>query len=126
MKEPKPSQAQIDYTKRSYYVGIIAVIVAVTGIYVSYHLGQQSKFTVEPQKLVSQQEVVPTPSPVPIVVALPPSPTPSPSPTPKVAKQRKPRRSIPQEELIEGPCYTDGEGGEEILVDCETGEEIEP
>jgi hypothetical protein len=133
MKEPKPSLTQVDYTKRSYYVGIIAVIVAVAGIYVSYHLGQQSKSivvspTVESQKLVSQQESVNhTSVPPPAIVV--------PSPTPTVETKRKPTKQVkPLQKPGDGRCYlTDEHGnyeadeeGYRIEVDCETGENIDP
>jgi hypothetical protein len=135
----KPSQAQIDYTRRSYYVGIVAVIVAAVGIIVSYHIGKQSRaFPVEPNRLVSQ-ETTPTPSPSPVFTpaSVVPSPTPSPSPTPKVETgQRKPTRrgKAHQGKQVIGPCYllnedesyASDEEGNRIEVDCETGENIEP
>jgi hypothetical protein len=134
MTKPDPSQRpQVDYTRRSYYVAIISVIVAIViavfSIAASYHIAQQSsKPTAEDRKLVSQQEAMPSPvsTPVPTPASVASSPLVSPSPSPKVeAKQRKPRKSSPpREEVVEGPCYIEGKGGQEE-VDCETGEYID-
>jgi hypothetical protein len=133
MKQNTSQSSEISYLKWGLIIALFSAVGTYLGLGVAYLSWQNPKApNVEAQKLVSQQEAMSTPTstPVPTPASVVPSPsvTPSPSPTPKVeAKQRKPRKSsTPQEEVVEGPCYTEGKGGEHIPVDCETGEEIDP
>lgn len=125
---------QVDYTKRSYYTALIALVAAFVGVSIAYLAWQHPKSHSEPNRLVTQ-EATPTPTPTPVLTPTPsPSPTSSPTPDVEAGKRKPTKKPRTNQARTDNRCYLlneDGsyagdEEGYRIEVDCETGEEIQP